>query len=410
LAGGIVAALLGVSACGSSEAASEQAKEVTIGVLTPLSKPGDPPSGQQFLLGANLAAEWVNGRIQSGAWDSKCALPGKVNLAQFDDQGTPATGIAGLRKLAFDDHAVAVVGQIHSAVMKALGPISEQLKVPTVAGTASDTAISSAHLDYTFQAHAITADRAKAVGGFIVENLDKFKRIAIVAENSDYGVGNVRDLKALLESQNELTVKDWIFDAQTKDLSPLLLQVKSVTPDLVFNVSSTASELLMVKQAQDVGLLATSTMVVSDDRPVRQEFWDAVGAAGNHIAFVTYYTPSQKLTEAGAWFKAEYVKKTGEQPIYTAFQGFGNTIIAAQAINKACSVEGPAVAAALRAGGFVSWNVDGVGFPQADGADWQRIKMPIVICQYTAANQNYGDATILYPSNLKTGTVITPTK
>jgi branched-chain amino acid transport system substrate-binding protein len=392
----------------SAAASGAVGASVKLGVLTPLSKPGDPGSGQLFGRGAELAAQWVGERLQPSAWDAKCPLPGSLDLVTVDDQGTPEKGIAGLRKLALDDKVAGVVGQIHSAVMLALGPIAEELKVPVMAGTASSTDISKANRTFTFQAHAITSDRANAVGTFIEGNADKFKKVAVVAENTDYGTGNVTDLKARLANVAGVTLQDWVFDKETKDLSPLLLQVKAFDPDLVFNVSSGPTEYLMVKQAKDAGLLSTSTMVISDDRPLRQEFWDNVGDAGKSVVFVTYYAPKQKLTEAGEWFKAEYQKKHGEAPVYTAYQGFGNTILMAQAVNRACSTDGAAIARALVAGGLTSWNADGVAFKQDAGVDWQRLHIPVLLLQYTAANQPYADAPIVFPDDLKTAPVLTP--
>jgi branched-chain amino acid transport system substrate-binding protein len=278
-----------------------------------------------------------------------------------------------------------------------------------MAGTASATDISKAHLDYVFQAHAITSDRADAVATFIESNGDTFQRVAIVAENTDYGIGNVDDLKARLADTPGIEVRDWIFDKETRDLSPLLLQVKTWNPDLIFNVTSTATEYLMVQQADDVGLLDTATMVISDDRPVRQEFWDNVGETGLHSVFVTYYHPSQRLTAAGDWFKAEYTARFGEEPVYTSYQGFGNTIIMAQAINRACSTEGAAMVQALEAGPFISWNTDTAAFPKGDDVDWHRIRIPILLLQYTAAPQPYEEAAIVFPPDLKTADLILPT-
>jgi branched-chain amino acid transport system substrate-binding protein len=411
-AAGALSAALALGSAVSAQSPSAGVPVATdptpIGVLTPLSQPGDPGSGQLFGRGAALAKAWVDQRLDPSVWDASCDLPGPLNLITVDDQGTPEKGIAGLRMLALENHGAAVEGQIHSAVMLALGPIAESLQVPIMSATASNTDISNAHLAYTFQSHAITSDRAKAVADFISLNKDKFGKVAIVAENTDYGIGNVEDLKAALEGVEGVTLQDWVFDKESKDLSPLLLQVKSFDPDLIFNVSSGPTEYLMVEQAVDAQLLDTALMVISDDRPLRQEFWDAVGDAGKNIAFVTYFSPTQALTPAGEWFREQYQTLYGEPPVYTAYQGFGNTILLAQAVNKACSVSGPDLAAALEAGGFMSWNTSPVGFPQADGVDWHRLHIPVLLLQYTEAPQSFQDAPIIYPSDLATAEVVTP--
>lgn len=292
--------------------------------------------------------------------------------------------------------------------MVALGPFADDLEVPVFAGTASSTDITNAGHEYVFQTHAITSDRAEAVGTFLEAHADQFPRVAIVAENSDYGIGNVEDLKARLDGVDSIEVKDWVFDDETRDLTPLLLDVKDYEPDVIFNVSSGFTEYLMVTQAEDVGLLDSAAMIISDDRPVRDEFWENVGESGSNIIFVTYYHPDQMLTSAGDWFKEQYSAEYGEDPVYTAYQGFGNTIIAAQAINQACSVEGPDLVPVLETGAFMSWNAPDVNFPPAEGVDWHRLHIPILLLQYSETEQFYGDATIVFPAELSTGEVVTP--
>ena len=71
-------------------------KPVKIGVLTPLSPPGDASAGQLILRGAKMGAEEVNahGGVLGGR---------KIELVVEDDSGTPEKGSAGLRKLATQD-------------------------------------------------------------------------------------------------------------------------------------------------------------------------------------------------------------------------------------------------------------------------------------------------------------------
>src|SRR5256885_12350564 len=89
-------------------------KPVKIGVLTPLSPPGDAAAGQFIARGAKMGAEDVNAR--GGVLGGR-----KIELVVQDDAGTPEKGAAGFRKLASQDQAGAGVGQFHSSGMTA-GP------------------------------------------------------------------------------------------------------------------------------------------------------------------------------------------------------------------------------------------------------------------------------------------------
>src|SRR5262249_9388610 len=125
---------------------------VRIGVLTPLSPPGDAGAGQFIVRGAQMAAEEINSK--GGVLGGR-----KIELVIEDDSGTPEKGVAGLRKLVSQDQVVAVIGQFHSSVMDAVQDLAEQLKVPVFSTQASAKKLTEKHLTYTFRTHVIDPDR-----------------------------------------------------------------------------------------------------------------------------------------------------------------------------------------------------------------------------------------------------------
>ena len=50
----------------------------------------------------------------------------------------------------------------------------------------------------------------------------------------------------------------------------------------------------------------------------------------------------------------------------------------------------------------------GVSFLRADGFDWHRLRIPILLLQYTEGPQDYAKAQILSPASMKTGNVFRP--
>ena len=375
-----------------------------IGVLTPLSPPGDASAGQLIQRGAELAVPYVNQRMGSN-WNASCNLPGPIELVIGDDRGTPEQGVAGFRKMVQDDKVAGVVGSFHSSVMLAESSIADQLKVPAMSTQASNSQISGQHNAFVFQTHLVDRDRATNVSTYLKEQKANFKKVAIVGENTDYGTGLTEEMKRLMADTPEIQMRDWIFDRTSADISPLLLQVKQFDPDLIFNAAVGAPTYLMIKQSYDVGLLPKALQLVSYDLPIRQEFWDNLGPQGNNILFVAYYHPQQAVSDAGKYIQAEYQKKYNETALYSSFQGFSNVVMMAQAINQACSTDGTAMVKALETGKFTNWNADNVNFPQAEGLDWHRVKIPVLILQYNQVNQPFDKATLLFPSNMKTGEV-----
>src|SRR5437879_3630235 len=201
---------------------------VKIGVLTPLSPPGDAAAGQFIVRGAKMAADEINGK--GGVLGGR-----KIELIVEDDSGPPEKGAAGLRKLAGQDKVVAVVGQFHSSVAEAVQDLAEQLKVPVFLTQASAKKLTEKHLNYTFRTHVIDPDRVTLWNKWIQQQ--GFKRVAVLAENTDYGVGVVEETKKQFVSMNvKAELKTIIFDRAVVDLTPQILEIKNWKPDLFINV------------------------------------------------------------------------------------------------------------------------------------------------------------------------------
>ena len=162
-------------------------KSVKIGVLTPLSPPGDASAGQFIVRGAKMGAEDVNAR--GGVLGGR-----QIELVVEDDAGTPEKGVAGLRKLATQDQVAAVIGQFHSSVMGAVQTLAEQFEIPVFSTQASARGITEQHLNYTFRTHVIDPDRVQLWNRWIKQQ--GFKRVALITENTDYGVGLVEETKS----------------------------------------------------------------------------------------------------------------------------------------------------------------------------------------------------------------------
>jgi branched-chain amino acid transport system substrate-binding protein len=369
-------------------------KPVKIGVLTPLSPPGDAAAGQFISRGAKMAAEDINAR--GGVLGGR-----KVELVIEDDSGTPEKGVAGLRKLATQDQVVGVLGQFHSSVMLASQAVAEQFKIPIFSTQASAGKITENHLNYTFRTHVIDPDRVQMWNRWIKDR--GFKRVFLLAEITDYGTGLVEETKKYWKSMGIAgEFQSAIFDRTAVDLTPELLKIKNWKPDLVLNGAVGTPVYLMVKQAYDVGLFPAVPMLVSYDVPQRPEFWKTVGEKGNHLSFIVYYHPTMKLPPRGEAFRKRYIAQFKEDPVYGAFNGFTQVMLLADAMNAAKSDKGEDIAKALLSNKFDGWNGT-ISFTRGDGPYWQQWTPPMLFTQYTRVEQPFADVKIIYPPEFKTG-------
>ena len=368
-------------------------KPVKIGVLTPLSPPGDAAAGQFIVRGAKMAADDVNAR--GGI------LGRKIELVVEDDSGTPEKGSAGMRKLATQDQVVAVVGQFHSSVTAAVQVLAEQFQVPVFLTQASAKSLTEKHLNYTFRTHVIDPDRVTMWNRWIKER--GYKRVALMAENTDYGIGLVEDTKKTLGAAvpgSEL--KAIVFDRAVVDFTPQLLEIKSWKPDVLLNIGIGAPVYLISKQAWDVGLSPAVPMLISYDAPARAEYWKNLGEKGNFASFIVYYHPSMKLPARGDAFRKKYIEQFKEEPIYGAFNAYAQVWLVADAINAAKSEKPEDLVKALLAGKFEGWNGT-ISFTRGEGPYWQQWTPPMLIVQYTKPEMSFTDAKIIFPPEFKTG-------
>jgi branched-chain amino acid transport system substrate-binding protein len=367
---------------------------VKIGVLTPLSPPGDAAAGQFIVRGAKMAMEDVNAR--GGILGGR-----KIDLVSEDDSGTPEKGAAGFRKLASQDQVAAVIGQFHSSVMAAVQVLAEQFQIPVFSTQASAKGITEKHLNYTFRTHVIDPDRCQLWTRWVKER--GFKRVALITENTDYGLGLVEETKKAFASLLPgAELKTIIFDRAVVDLTPQMLDIKNWKPDVILNGGVGTPVYLIIKQAYDVGLYPAVPMLVSYDVPVRPEYWKTVGEKGNFISFIVYYHPTMKLPPRGEAFRKRYMEQFKEEPIYGAFNAYAQVSLLADAINIAKSNKGEDIVRALLNNKFEGWNGT-ITFTRGEGPYWQQWTPPMLVTQYTRPEMPFSDVKIVYPPELKTG-------
>jgi branched-chain amino acid transport system substrate-binding protein len=380
---GVLVAALGLIS-GALHAATDL---IIIGLIIPLSPPGDPTAGQLIRRGAELAIDYYNekGGVAGGR---------KLKLSVQDSQGRPEGGVAAYRRLVSEEHAIGVTGFFHSSVNLAANEVAKGMGVPTIGTQTSAAEITSKKYDVAFRTHVIDPVRVSAWLDFIKQK--GFKRVSLLAETSDYGVGLVDETVKQNEEKNVgLELQTMTFDRSSTDLTPLLLQVKAFKPHLLINIGVGQPMDLMIEQAATLGITPQTAMLISYDAPVRPQFWQLHPKNGAGLYFIAYYSPRQRLSDLGTWFAKAYEDKYKESPVYSSLNGFGDVAILAQAADHAKSSDPKSIIAALEGGKFTSWAAVEVTFPRAEGVYWHNWSPPVLILHYTDANQDWRAAEVV---------------
>src|SRR5581483_4705265 len=365
---------------------SARAQDINVGLIVPLSAPGDATGGQLIRRGAELAVDMVN---QQGGVGGK-----KLKLFVQDSQGTPQAGVAAYRRLVTEDKVVAVPGFFHSSVAIAVNEVAKEMGVPTISVQASASDITAKHYDIAFRTHAVDPVRVSTWMEFIKQK--GYKKVSLVAETTDYGIGLTEETIAQNKSGKfGLDIQKVTFDNKATDFTPQLLQVKNFKPDLVINIGVGQPLDLIVDQATTIGLLPNTPMLISYDAPTRPQWWKLHEKDGSGIYFIAYYSPKSPLSDIGQAFAKAYRNKYKEDPVYGALNGFGAIEILAQAIKNGGGAEPKAIVKALESGTYKSWPTAPVTFPRADGVYWHNWVPPVLILHYTKPLQDWKEAEIV---------------
>jgi len=365
---------------------------VYIGALLPQSEPGAPQAGTLILRGIEMGAEYVNEEL-GGSVDGR-----PVEVVVGDDKGTPEVGATEYRRLVQEYNIIGATGQYHSSVALAVIEVAKELGAPVIMTQASNKAITEAGYPQVFRTHLIDPVRAIALVDFAKSQ--GYQKIGYIADNTDFGVG-LSEAVENAAADAGLEVDSTIYDKAAVDLTPELLQLQAWGPDVIFNAGTGNAEHIIIDQAYEIGLFPETPMVATSDWPYRSdEYWELHGDKGVGIYILTSYHKDMELSPAGQWFHDRYMQKYGEAPTYSSYNGFGDALILAMAAKEAGSTEYPAIIDALENNEFEFW-AGTVTFPKGEGALWHQWTPPVLITQYTAANQKQDEATLVYTFNYK---------
>ena len=210
------------------------AEPVRIGVTTILSGPlADRGQSEQY--GVELALERAN---EAGG-----VLGRPIEAFYGDNAADPATGVAATKRLIEEQHVPVLLGALATPVTHAIMPIVAEAKVPLVidisAGQDFVDASGVGGNDYVFK--TIPSDRDIALGlmGWLKDQ--GVRSVAIVSDDNPFNRVNADSMaKAAVGADIKLLASETIAK-DTKDLAPLLGQLRALNPDRIVTLLSTST-------------------------------------------------------------------------------------------------------------------------------------------------------------------------
>ena len=312
-----------------------RADNVKIGFINSMTG-SEAPVGENLTNGVTLALEDL----------AKTGI--KVDLVKEDDTGQPQVSMSAMEKLATRDKVAGVVGPYTAACGNAIARVAEKYKVPLVVPVAAKDEITQQGLKWVFRPGAISYDYAEIVIEMATA-LDKPKTMAIINENTDFGISVARGAKAVAAKKGIQIVFEEAYYKGSPDYRATLSKIKAANPDLVFMVSYVADAILLMRQSREVGLHPKAFLGAGAGFSVAQFAQEQ--AISNYVFSSTQWTQDAKWPGAKDFGK-RYEAKFGKQPTYHAAAAYEAMMIMAETAAQAGG-DREKLREALRAG---KWN------------------------------------------------------
>ena len=310
------------------------AQPVQVGAIEILSGP-NAAYGVAIKAGLELALDEVN---------AKGVLGGrKIALTVEDSAANKDQAINAARKLIGRDKVVAIIGPTLSNEMFAVGPVTNERKIPTLGTSTTATGITDIG-PYIFRTSLpesdvipVTLKAAQARG---------VKTIALMYANDDaFSKSGYDVMKAAAEKAGLKIVTIESFGSKDTDFSAQLTKIKSLKPDAV-GISALVEPVSgVLLQARQLGF-GPETLFIGGNGSNSPKLGDIAGTAADGLIVGSPWFIGKK-TDGNPAFVAAFKAKYNKDPDQFAAQAYDAMKIMAVAIDHAGAAEPEKVRDAL---------------------------------------------------------------
>lgn len=300
--------------------------------------------------GYQLAVEKINaqGGVKVGGKTYKLAVK------FYDDESSPARGAELVDRLVKQDGIKFLLGPYSSGLTKAIAPETEKLKTPMVEGNGSARSLFTNGYKYLF-ATLTTADQYLAsVIDLAAENAGALNKkpgdlkVAIIVENDPFSKDVRKGVVDKIKKYGMKLIIDDQFPRDIGDMTPTLIKVKSLKPDVLIVSGHSKGAVTGVRQiAEQHVKTPIVAMTHCDSANIIKKF----GGAAEYVLCATQWAPTlgykgKVFGSAGDYAKA-YKAKFNEDPPYQAAESSAAVLAYVDALERAGKVDKQAVRDAL---------------------------------------------------------------
>lgn len=298
--------------------------EILIGTLWPLSG-ALAAWGNDNLRGATVAVDIVNDR---GGINGK-----KIRLINADNTSNPSVAATEANRLISQEGLKIIVGTVISSGAMAASEVAEKNKVIYWEANGLTNELTRRDFKYLFRVVQTANSNATTAAEFIKEQIApalgtdiKDLRIAITYEDSAYGTSIAEAMEEALGQYGAEPIAAEAYSAKANDLSSLVLKLKNLKTDVLFNAGYLGDMVIFWKQAEQLDLQLKA--LVGGGGWSLQYVADGVGSTINGV-FDSSTPPTvnpaglaPEARELHAEFLDRYARTHNAPVTVSSFQGF----------------------------------------------------------------------------------------
>jgi branched-chain amino acid transport system substrate-binding protein len=318
------------------------ADPIKIGVDGPFTG-GSSSMGVSMRDGVRLAAAEIN---KAGG-----VLGRQIELVERDDEAKNERGVQIAQEFINKEKVTAVVGYINTGVALASQRFFQDAKIPVLNNVATGSVITHQFdkdpENYVFRNAAHDSIQAPMI---VEEAITRrgFKKVAILADSTNYGQLGREDLEKALKAKGITPVAVEKFNIKDVDMTAQLLKAKEAGAEaiLTYGIGPELAQIAngMTKLGWKVPMVGSWTLAMAN-------FIDNAGPGGDGARMPQTFIQEPTTPKRKAFidnFVTTFKPKNNrmDSPV-SAAQGYDSIYLLAAAIKQADSTEGPKVKAAL---------------------------------------------------------------
>jgi branched-chain amino acid transport system substrate-binding protein len=269
-----------------------------------------------------------------------------VKLVEADNKSDKTEAVSAANSLIAAGAKI-VLGSYGSGVSIAAGEIFAEAKVPAIAASATNPQVTLGN-DYYFRVCFLDPFQGTVMANYAIEK--GYKKAAVITQlGDDYSSGLGAFFLAAYKKLGGEVVSEEQFQTNQTDFKAILTNVKAAAPDVIFAPSSIATAPLLIKQARELGIKA---VIAAGDTWDNVTIIENAGKDAEGVVFSTFFDEAEPANDVAKAFIEGFKKYLVENkqpdiiPAVSAL-GFDAYITALAAIEKAGTLEGPALQKAL---------------------------------------------------------------